>query len=401
MGMAMVSGGMPVYEVEEELRRIAWKIGHPSAQVSATPTAVWVSLSQGEAASIAVIKGMLRLDQSFEVNIIRRQLLAGTIDQETALSRIGKVRSQSPHLPWWGSAIGAIFVATGLTLIMQPGWINVLVAGLLAVVSHTLIVLSGKHRLLATLLPTIASFVVAIIVLYLSSHGVLVGPLRTLITPLAIILPGATLSTGMAELAAGSMVAGSSRFIYGGTTLLMMAAGIVGAEKLIGVPSDVLANTRIDQIGWIGFPIGLVAIAIGMGLQESIPPRIIPFAFGNLTLTFLVQLAGQYFGGGYIFGTFLGAIVASFAATLIDALRPDAARLVVFLPAFWLLVPGSLGLIGITEMGNGADFTAISGVLQLILMIALGLLMGSAFGRPFYRIARRYSATHGTAPKAS
>ena len=55
--------------------------------------------------------------------------------------------------------------------------------------------------------------------------------------------------------------------------------------------------------------------------------------------------------------------------------------LVTFLPAFWLLVPGAVGLIGVTEI-VGADHTIgaedLTAALTSIASIALGVLIGSA-----------------------
>ena len=55
--------------------------------------------------------------------------------------------------------------------------------------------------------------------------------------------------------------------------------------------------------------------------------------------------------------------------------------LVTFLPAFWLLVPGAVGLIGVTEI-VGADHSMgvedLGLALTSIASIALGVLIGSA-----------------------
>jgi uncharacterized membrane protein YjjB (DUF3815 family) len=54
---------------------------------------------------------------------------------------------------------------------------------------------------------------------------------------------------------------------------------------------------------------------------------------------------------------------------------------VTFLPAFWLLVPGAVGLIGITEI-VGVDHSIgaedLATALTSIVSIALGVLIGSA-----------------------
>ena len=60
---------------------------------------------------------------------------------------------------------------------------------------------------------------------------------------------------------------------------------------------------------------------------------------------------------------------------------------VTFLPAFWLLVPGAIGLIGVTEVvGNPADaaiedlLTPIASIASIV-SIALGVLGGIALSR--------------------
>ena len=50
-------------------------------------------------------------------------------------------------------------------------------------------------------------------------------------------------------------------------------------------------------------------------------------------------------------GALAGAFVASFSAWVIALARPTLSRMVLFLPSFWLLVPGSLGLVTVTQLG--------------------------------------------------
>jgi uncharacterized membrane protein YjjB (DUF3815 family) len=90
-------------------------------------------------------------------------------------------------------------------------------------------------------------------------------------------------------------------------------------------------------------------------------------------------MLGQHLSGP-VLGSFLGALAASLGAYAVEAVRPRLPRLVVFLPSFWLLVPGSLGLLSTTQLaveaaGSGGTLT---GVLGVVTAIALGLLLGSA-----------------------
>ena len=61
----------------------------------------------------------------------------------------------------------------------------------------------------------VAAFIVGCAIFLAAEADLLDGPLRTLLPPLAVLLPGALIVTGMSELAAGAMVAGTSRLVFG------------------------------------------------------------------------------------------------------------------------------------------------------------------------------------------
>jgi uncharacterized membrane protein YjjB (DUF3815 family) len=65
--------------------------------------------------------------------------------------------------------------------------------------------------------------------------------------------------------------------------------------------------------------------------------------------------------------------------------------LVVFLPSFWLLVPGSLGLIGVSQVAIlSGEGTAVGfDVVGVILAIAMGLLVGSVVSRALRALVGR------------
>ena len=68
----------------------------------------------------------------------------------------------------------------------------------------------------------------------------------------------------------------------------------------------------------------------------------------------------------------------------VERLPNGPPKLVTFLPAFWLLVPGATGLIGITQIaGNGLDVGSrgLTDVLIAIISISLGVLIGTAVYR--------------------
>ncbi|CAM3538658.1 threonine/serine ThrE exporter family protein [Tsukamurella ocularis] len=390
LGAAMIAGGQPVHEVEDELKSVATAMGHPLAQIGATPTGLTLGLEPGAAATFESVDGPLRLDQSAVVADVRRGLVARTLSVDEAFARLGTLRSLPHHYPQWVQDVSWPVIAIGIAMLLQPGWPNVAAAAIGGVIVMLLVKLAGRVRLAATLLPTIAAFTVGAGVFAAAQAGWLDGPLRTLLAPLAVLLPGALMVTGMSELAAGAMVAGSARLTFGTVQLLMFSLGILAATTALGVGPELLVNERVNQLGWWGPPVGLALICVGVCLNEGASMRLLPAIGLVVAAAFGAQIAGQHVSGA-VLGGFLGAIAGSLGASLVAYLRPQLPRLVVFLPAFWVLVPGSLGLLSVTSVGIDPEQGArtVVDVAAVICALALGLLFGSAVAQAVIARAER------------
>jgi len=396
LGAAMVATGQPVDEVEDELREVGRRLGAPDPQVAAGPTGVHIGLSSGDPAAYESVDGRLRLDQAVDVRLIRHLLVAGRIDVEQALDRLQELRGKPMRYPVWLAEGGFVAVAVGICLILQPGLANLCAATVGGVVVMGLSRIAQRHPSLLALLPTVAGFAVSALVFAAAGAGLLDGALRTVLPPLAVLLPGALMVTGLSELAAGAMVAGSSRLMYGTVQLLLFALGVAAAAALLGTPARLLGNVRVAEFGWWAAPLGLVVIGVGITLMEGVPVRLAPWVLGVLTVTFVVQLTGQHLGAP-VLGSFLGAMAASIGASTAELVHRQLPRLVVFLPSFWLLVPGSLGLIGVSEVAilPGEGWTVGLDVVGVILAIAMGLLVGSVVSRALRALVGRRRVIFG------
>ena len=86
---------------------------------------------------------------------------------------------------------------------------------------------------------------------------------------------------------------------------------------------------------------------------------------------------------GAVVSSFVGAFVMTPVAVLTAARGHGPPFLVTFLPGFWLLVPGALGLVGVTSaLGRSTDRAITTIVTTGISMVAisLGVLAGLAVG---------------------
>lgn len=385
LGASMTATGQPVHEIEEELIEVGAALGYPNLQVGVAPTSVTVALDIGAPATFQKASAPLRLDQASDVRRIRYQLVHRSIENEAAFGELAELASRPPRYSNWLTTPALVAVAVGIALVLQPGWANLAVTAVAAVVVVTLMRLSRHSRLLATLLPSVAALLVSLLVFGAASAGWVEGPLRTTLPPLAVLLPGALLVTGMSELAAGHMLAGSARLIFGSAQLGLFTLGLLAGVALLdagGVTSTGPLNVRVDEIGLLAAPVGLVVIAVGICLMESVNVRMLPWVLFVVVLAFAAQSTGQHLGS-LALGGLLGGIAASLGATLVELLRPQVARLVLFLPAFWLLVPGSLGLVGASELALQPGTTTQSAMtaIAVVSALALGLLVGSSLGQ--------------------
>ena len=382
LGTAMIATGQPAQEVEEELAEVSARLGYPDVQIAVGPTSLMLTLTEGGPATNRSVPQGLRLHQSASVRRIRHQLVRGELEPVAAREQLAAVMVRPVRHPRWLIALAWPVLAVGIALILQPGWANVAATALCSVLVYALVQLAERHHVVRALLPTLAAFGVSLLVFGAADAGLLDGPLRTVLPPLAVLLPGALVVNGMSELAAGHMQAGSARLTYGLVQLALFALGLLTATTLLRVPASALANVRVEQIGWAAAPVGLLLIGLGIGLMEGVPVRMQGWVLLVLSLAFGAQVAGQQLGSIGL-GGFLGGVTASLGAALVELRRPQLARLVIFLPAFWLLVPGSLGLVGVTELAAGRQSASdvVVGVLGVVIAISLGLLVGSAVGR--------------------
>lgn len=389
---SLVACGLPVDEVEEDVQRVAIRFGAADPQVVATPTSVTVALARGAAAAVERVGPPLRLEQVADVTLARHQLLADELPWREVRARLEGLRTAPSRVPPWIRDLSWVVVAMGITLLMQPGWANLAVAGAAALLVVGLIRVSRHSRTTASLLPAIAAFAACTVVLLAAQAGWIDGgALRTVFPAIAILLPGGLLFTGISELIASQMVAGTARLAFAVMQLAMAASGILIAVQLVHPDPALLVNARIDQLGLVAPLLGVVLIGGGIVLNEAVDIRMLPWILLVLATTVAAQILGQLWAPGTGVGTFLGATAAVVGSRVVAVLRPRLSRLVVFLPSFWVLVPGSLGLLTVSQVELSPEQAVQTGgeVLTAIAAIMVGLIFGSAFARAASAALRR------------
>lgn len=386
LGQAYLACGEQTAQVELQLRRVAAAYGARRARVVAFPTAIFISLHEGDEDKVTIAEGPLgglRLDQMAEVYNLGAEMQSGQLPIKDAALRLTAIMRAAPRFGPWGALIGHIVLSAGVALVLNPELMSTLVAAVLgAIVGFMKMLMPGKP-LFSVPLPVMAASLVSAVVFLAVRYGLEVDPLHVLIPPLVTFLPGGMLTFGMIELAYGDMVSGSARLVTGFVQLFLLAFGLAAGALVVGFSLDAAPEVMVEVSTnpWVPW-IGALVFGVGVFLHFSAPRNALPWMLLVLVLAFGAQrlsavLIGEQFSQ---FSGFFGTLVATPLGYLIQLKFKGPPPMVTFLPSFWLLVPGALGLLSVKQMLSDTT-TGMEGLISTVFIfasIAIGTLLGAS-----------------------
>ncbi len=382
LGAALGAIGETVDEVERRLTAIAGAYGLPDARFSVFPTSLLLTLGQGRAATIEPttrLSAIPRLDQIAAVHALAEEAERGLIVPAEGLARLEEIRRMASRFGTVPGILGYATLAVGIILILHPSTRGILAAAVLGAIVGVLRRAGRGRRTIEVLMPFVASCGVAALTALMVKHDVIDPGLEAMIAALVVFVPGVALTTAFLELAEGQMIAGSSRLVWGVTQLGLLAFGIVAGIGAVGVQPERVLGSSYAQLGSWAPWLGVLIFAVGVTVAHSAPPAAFPSLLVVLYAAWAGQSAGNALFGGYSSG-FVGAVVMTLVAYLLARLPSTMPVYAMFLPGFWLLVPGSLGLVGLTTTlatpGSVSSEETLSAVAGSIVSVALGVLVG-------------------------
>lgn len=382
VGDAMIDAGYSVMTVRSALIDITRTNGLPASEVVVFPTALLVSArGEGELRTGAVSSGESRMLLA-QVDELQRTVDAartGVLDPASTIRRVTWIREMAAPYGPVVRVLGYVLLSVGLVILLGSSWTGVaLSAGIGALVGAALLVSERLPSGYGALITVAVAFGVSLLVFLLIRAGFGPGILAALIAPLVLLLPGVLLTTAALELSTGQMIAGAGRLAAGGMQLLLLGAGIVTASALVGV-SGFEFSEHPQALGPIAPWVAVAVFGVGTALHQCAPARSIPWILLVLYVAYGAQVIGDLFLGG-VLSAFIGALVVTPVTALVARQPSGPAALVSFTPAFWLLVPGALGLVGVADVlgGDGSGLNTLVATIGTMVAIALGVLAGSA-----------------------
>ncbi|CAM3616915.1 threonine/serine ThrE exporter family protein [Smaragdicoccus niigatensis] len=375
LGATMLAAGYPVNIVRLALQRTAHAYGF-SCPMLVLPN--FIQIGDVDRTRMVREEHPVRFDQTFPLGNLVRTAHRGGIGPAAGSAELDRILALPPPYPAWVGVIGYALQCTAYGLMLQPVPVSMIAAVGLGLLIGAVRRFVGPFLGLRYLLPALCAFVVTL-TLFGLERLLNVGhfDLRGLIAPLVAFLPGVAITLGVIESATGEIVSGSARLVAGLMQLAQLALGIVIAIQLVGLSSAEITDQTGNFFGpWAPW-LGVFVLAIGIKLEHGPPRQFLPWLVLILFVSYASQRVTALAVGGYVSG-FGGGLALMLCALALSRRRNMPALQTILAPGFWLLVPSSVGLIGITEITGGASSQSVVAMLASMISIALGFQVALA-----------------------
>lgn len=388
LGAALIRSGDAADRVTVILEDVARAYAVHNVHFIVFPTGVFVRIGGDEANQVDFAPAPnrpLRLDQIDAVYRVVDDIRHAQVSAGRASHRLDELLAAPPRFPAGVRVVGASVLTVGLGLMLHPV-VGALPAYVVAGAAVGLLTLwAERWSGMAIVLPVVASLTVAWAAFELGKPVLGAWPLDIIIPALVTLLPGAALTMATVELSAGSMISGAARLLFGLQRMLLLAFGITMAIQLAGLKG---AHETTDTLGGWAPWLGVLVFCAGHFLASSVPRHTIWWLLVALYFAYTVQVVLSQLVGA-LGGSFVaGALLVPLAYAIQD--RPSGPPVMVtFLPAFWMLVPGALGLDGVTQLAGtnaAAGLGDFVNALFTIVAIAVGVLVGTGLSERVGRV---------------
>lgn len=379
--------GTPSHRLERVMTKVSRSLGVEGIFLY-TPTALVVSFqtSDGEQTFMRrVDAGPLDVDKLIRLDSLLGEVERKRISVAEAQVRMREIADARPPYSVAVTILACALSCGTVAVFFRGNAYELLAATAVGLIVSLLEFVHSRRKWERGFLEPIAGFLAAVSSLAIARWVHPIDDRVVTLASLIVLLPGLSLTMGLAELALGHLSAGVARLAGASATLLTLIVGVAIGWRLAG--------------GWRDIPDQATALPEGsLLLATFIAPVLFAIVFRarwrQWPLIVGVSMAGfwaNYFVGseagmdaGMEVGAFVGAFVIACCSNVYARLY-DRPALIALTPSIIVLVPGSIGYRSLTAMIDhqtiqGVDF----GFLMLMTAMCLvgGLLTANALVPP-------------------
>lgn len=381
LGTALLQSSLASNQVDTSLQAIARAYGRPEIRIFALPTLIVIEDPALERQGIyPVTNTQLRLEQAGAIDKLVQRAIKERIAPDEVIGEVTRVTTSAPRFGFFTSLLGYLVLTLGFGLVMNPTLESLLIYAILGVSVGLIVLLGSRMRALALVIPVLAAFTATVIVALLNPL-ITDGNTLLLVAPaLASLFPGIALTVAAVELTNGQIMAGTTRLVYGFARLGLLAFGVYVGIAATG--ASISNHTPPDRLGLWAPWAGIVLVGIGFYLYQAAPKGSIFWIIFALAVAHAGQLFGHLILNPALSGM-IGALIAVPMIHLVSHLASAPPPPVMLTCAYWILVPGALSFIDLSEAVSGSA-GASEMMLQTsgsFLAIAIGMILGTAISR--------------------
>ncbi|WP_293761797.1 threonine/serine exporter family protein [uncultured Paraglaciecola sp.] len=382
LGKMLHKYGSPSFRLEAYLTEIATHFGL-HASFNSTPTTLsivlWSDRHEDEYNHSARMQpGELDMNSLSRTDELAYQLLSGDISLAEADKHLDEIDVMPS--PYGKSLTGIAFSlsTSAFAMLMGAGWSEIIYSGLLGGMVYFWTLWALRSKRVNLMLEPVASFSVgfmACVINHYSSSGFNIWLI--ILSSLIILVPGLSLTIGLAELSSRNLVSGTARVMDATMQLFKLYFGaFLGVSlgyQLFGQQELAMAVTLPFWVNWLG----VFMLSVGLVAIFRTPMKHVPWA---ITSTFIAYAASTW-SSSYLengLGAFVGAFALGVFANIFSRIA-NAPSTIVAMPGLIVLVPGSKTYIGLNSFISGQDIIKTDHIAQETFLILMSLVAGLIF----------------------
>lgn len=378
--------GTPANRLEEAITVVCRRLGL-SGEIFATPTTLILSFGEHAALRTRMLRvdsGELDMSKLAAVDALANDVIARRVTPDEGLARIAAITAAPPTYGRALAALAHVVSAATMAVFFGGSWLDVVGAAgvglLLGVLGLAMQRSSNQARVYELVGAGLAAMAA-----HLAASQLAMRPTVVMLAALVVLLPGMSLTTAMTELATRNLISGTARLMSAVIVLLKLVVGVALGQRLAHAITTVAVAPRPVLPAWSAWvALGVSAVAITVVVQAA------PRALGWIAAACAAGYVGAQLGTGWLggrgdpVGAQLGVVVGAFALAMLANVYArvlDRPAQVVLVPATFLLVPGSMGLRGMTSLLDRNTVTGVDTMFAMFLTamaIVAGMLIANA-----------------------
>ena len=382
LGKMLHKYGSPSFRLEAYLTEVATHLG-VHASFNATPTyltiVLWSDHHEDEYNHSARMQpGDLDMNSLSLTDELAFELLSGNITLAEADKRLDEIDVMPS--PYGKSLTGMAFglSTSAFAMLMGAGWSEILYSGLLGLMVYFWTLWALQSKRVNLMLEPVASFSVGFAACAINHYlpsGLNIWLI--ILSSLIILVPGLSLTMGLAELSSRNMLSGTARVMDALMQLFKLYFGaFLGVSlgyQLFGEQELALAATLPLWVNWLG----VLMLSVGLVAIFRTPMKHVPWAIASTFIAYAASTwSSAYLENGL--GAFVGAFALGVFANLFSRIA-NAPSTIVAMHGLIVLVPGSKTYIGLNSFISGRDIIRTDHISQETFLILMSLVAGLIF----------------------